>query len=64
SVDSPILAEAAVNVPSTNGNKDVIVKQHLQLMKDRDALRDLLQSALTQSDLTKQPHACYLCPKL
>ncbi|GBN26002.1 hypothetical protein AVEN_88175-1, partial [Araneus ventricosus] len=62
--DSPISQEAAVNVPSTNGNEDVIVKQHLQLMKDRDALEgpSTIRPDSIRPDENK-PHACYLCPK-
>ncbi|GBM91432.1 Zinc finger protein 713 [Araneus ventricosus] len=62
--DSPISPEAAVNVPSRNGDEDAIIKQHLQLMKDRDALEG--PSTIRPDSIRpdeNRPHACYLCPK-
>ncbi|GBM85236.1 Histone-lysine N-methyltransferase PRDM9 [Araneus ventricosus] len=60
--DRPISPEAALNVPSRNG--DVIVKQHLEFMKDADAVEG--PSRIHPDSIRpggKRPHACYLCPK-
>ncbi|GBM92226.1 Zinc finger protein 585A [Araneus ventricosus] len=62
--DRPISPEAALNVPSRNGDEDIIVKQHLELMKDRVAVEG--PSTIRPDSIRpdeNRPHACYLCPK-
>ncbi|GBM85214.1 Zinc finger protein 677 [Araneus ventricosus] len=62
--DIPISNEAALNVPSRNGDEDVIVKQYLEFIKDADAVEG--PSTIRPDPIRpgeKKPHACYLCPK-
>ncbi|GBM83667.1 Histone-lysine N-methyltransferase PRDM9 [Araneus ventricosus] len=62
--DCPISPEAALNVPSRNGDEDATVKQHLEFMKDGEAAEGL--STIRPDSIRpgeKKPHACYMCPK-
>ncbi|GBN25272.1 Histone-lysine N-methyltransferase PRDM9 [Araneus ventricosus] len=62
--DRPISPESALNVPSRNVDEDVIVKQHLEFIKDADAVEG--PSTIRPDSIRpgeKKPHACYMCPK-
>ncbi|GBM91426.1 Histone-lysine N-methyltransferase PRDM9 [Araneus ventricosus] len=62
--DRPISPEAALIAPSRNGDEDVIVKQHLEFIKDADAVEG--PSKIHPDSIRpgeKKQHACYKCPK-
>ncbi|GBN67917.1 Histone-lysine N-methyltransferase PRDM9 [Araneus ventricosus] len=63
--DRPISLEAALNVPSRNGDEDAIIKQYLEFMKDGDSAAG--HSTIRPDSIRpdeKRPHACYLCPEM
>ncbi|GBN08710.1 Histone-lysine N-methyltransferase PRDM9 [Araneus ventricosus] len=62
--DRPISPETDLIVPSRNGDEDATIKQHLEFMKDADAVEG--SSTIRPDSIRpggKKPHVSYLCPK-